>query len=116
MSFCYGPVCTVDEKHEINITQFLHRMFTYIKQKSTFTSLTAPEFEVHIALVLARPTVEPSKSTPLNEEEGKFDLDASSNGSTHHPGNVLFSGESKTAVSHVMNCALSCLVLGSRFR
>lgn len=42
------------------------------KQKtSIFTSFTAPELAVHIALVLAKPTVEPSKSTPLNEEEEK---------------------------------------------
>lgn len=38
---------------------------------SIFTSFTAPELAVHIALVLAKPTVGPSKSTPLNEEEGK---------------------------------------------
>lgn len=33
---------------------------------------------MHIALVLAKPTVEPSKSTPLNNEEEKC-LDACSN-------------------------------------
>lgn len=33
------------------------------------TSLTAPDLDVHIELVFAKPTVEPSKSTPLGEEE-----------------------------------------------
>lgn len=35
------------------------------------TSLTAPELEVHIALVFAKPTVEPSKSTALKGDEAK---------------------------------------------
>lgn len=60
----------------------------FLQQKSTFTSFTAPELEVHIALVLAKPTVEPSKSTPLNEEENKC-LDTGSNTATHHLGIVF---------------------------
>lgn len=43
-----------------------------LNKKRVFTSFTAPELEVHIALVLAKPTVEPSKSTPLNKEEEKM--------------------------------------------
>lgn len=31
----------------------------------------APELEVHIALVLANPTVVPSKSMPLDKEKAK---------------------------------------------
>lgn len=40
-----------------------------IKKNPIFTSFTAPELDVHIELVLAKPTVDPSKSTPLKEEE-----------------------------------------------
>lgn len=43
-----------------------------------FTSFTAPELDVHIVLVLAKPTVDPSKSTPLNKEEGRNHLHGSS--------------------------------------
>lgn len=39
-------------------------------------------------MVLAKPTVEPSKSTPLNDEEDKC-LDGSSNTVTHHLGIVF---------------------------
>lgn len=52
-------------------------------ERSPFTSLTAPELEVHIALVLASPTVEPSKSTPLSKGEEKC-LDGSSDTVEHH--------------------------------
>lgn len=81
-----------------------HRNFT---KMHILTSLTAPELEVHMALVLAKPTVEPIKSTPLSEEEEK------SNTSSLHR---LFSCRLKTTASYVMNCALSCLVLCSRLR
>lgn len=50
----------------------------FVKQKTVPTSLTAPELEVHIAFVFARPTVGPLKSTPLNEEKTKC-LDTNSN-------------------------------------
>lgn len=42
-----------------------------------FTSFTAPELDVHIALVLAKPTVDPSKSTPLREDEETHSHDGS---------------------------------------
>lgn len=77
---------------EINVTQStsislycLHLDTNVIldHERSPFTSLTAPELEVHIALVLASPTVEPSKSTPLSKGEEKC-LDGSSDTVEHH--------------------------------
>lgn len=35
----------------------------------------APELDVHMALVFANPTVDPMKSTPLEDDEEKEGLD-----------------------------------------
>ena len=56
--------------HFLLISMFLRRKFTFIH--FILTSLTAPDLEVHITLMFAKPTVEPPKSTPLNEEELKL--------------------------------------------
>lgn len=68
--------------------------------------MTAPELEVHIALVFAKPTVEPSKSTPLKEEKEKW-LDTSSDSLTHHLGTVF-------PVGSVLRDELCVVVFGPR--